>query len=289
MGTKRLKYNRETNVIEVIEDDEDKNTATSRRDKIKGFFKGLPYIAIIGLLISLSELFFQNKSLILQNKEYKSEIEKMNIELKEGYTQIKTSYISCNNFFGIDKLNDDGFKIVQNEISELTYEDIKENPECDDSSVIYPDIFFLSLESMGTRNLNSMKVILKKVVYKEDIYGFYGKFSLLDYDDKNIISCDEVEVVLGDRFAGEKILIPVFLRYALCNDIEEKESEYDELLNKGDFIVSYYPDVHYTYKCIYVPIKVIYYDSISDEEIEVEIRDLLDYHLKIDEFTEDRG
>ena len=53
-------------------------------------------------------------------EEARKQIEKLEIELREGYTQIKTSYISCDaNSFRISMLYDGNYEIVNNEILEL--------------------------------------------------------------------------------------------------------------------------------------------------------------------------
>ncbi len=265
----------------------------TRKDKTKNLLKGIPYIAILGLICTVVALYIQKNSLELQNEEVKKEIEKLNIELKEGYTQFKTAYISCDaTEISISQLCEDNYEVVNNEILELIFDKeigLQKQLGYDDSIGIDPVIVFLSLESFGARKLTDMKVFLKKIIYKEDSYPFYNHFSEINYDDENIVSVTEMEIGLGDRFAGENILVPVFLRYELYNDIKRKEEERDELIERGDFVISYFPDDCYIYKCIYVPVKVTYYDNIADENIEVEIRDMLDYHLKISEFADGLG
>ena len=264
----------------------------TRKDIVKSLLKSIPYIAIFSLMCTVFALYMQKSSLELQNEEVRKQIEKLSIELKEGYTQFKTSYISCDaNRYNISMLYADDYMIINNEILELINNKeigLQEQLGYDDSVQIDPEIVFLCLESFGTRKLTNMKVFLKKISYKEYPYPI-SQFSSIDYDDEDIISVSEIELELGDRLVGEKILIPVFLRYDLYSDIKNKEEERYELMDSGDFIVSYFPNEYCMYKCVYVPLKVTYHDDIADEHIEVEIRDMLEYVMKISEFADGLG
>ncbi len=97
---------------------------------------------------------------------------------------------------------------------------------------------------------------------------------------------------MGDRRAGENILIPVVLTFEVYNDFNEEAGEIYNKLNKEideDFYIYNFPEDTFIYKIAYIPKFVEYYDSISSEEIVIEIRDLLENSIEINVAVSEQG
>lgn len=278
--------------------------SSKKKEVLKKVKNTINNVAMAGLIVSVVGLIFQKNSYDIQKKYYETYIDKLVIDLKKENPQIKTSYLRCG-FTHLDVIyRNEDYKILSNEISNLYY--AKDNRTLindrdvlkelfnirDKGKWVLSDVIFLNIESFGNRNMNNMKVIMDKVTYKNDMDCRFNRFSDLNLDTDKIISNDQKVIDLGDRRAGENILIPVVLTYEVYNDFNEEAGEIYNKLNKEideDFYIYNFPEDTFIYKIAYIPKFVEYYDSISSEEIVIEIRDLLENSIEINVAVSEQG
>ncbi len=265
-----------------------------RKEKIKNIVGN---IAVIGTIVSVVALGYQKKSYEVQKEYYETYINKLEYDLKKDNPQIRTSYLRC----GFTNLNviyqNDDYKVLSNEISDLYYvkgEKYLENDRDDLKKIsgiydgnkrIISDVIFLNIESFGNRNLNNMVIIADKIIYHSNYDCFFRSFSDLNLDAEEIVTREQKVINLGDRRSGENILIPVALQYEIHKqfngDIGENIGE--------DFYVYSLPENTFLYKVVYIPRFIKYYDSITEEEITFEVRDLLENCIETSIFVSEQG
>lgn len=269
-----------------------------RRRRIKNRINNIVgYIGVIGIIISIIALVYQKKTYNIQKEYYETYINKLEYDLRKDNPQIKTSYIRC----GFTNLNviyqNDDYKVLSNEISDLYYvkgekyinkdrDDLKKiSGIFDNQKWVYSDVIFLNIESFGNRNLNDMKIIAEKIIYNSNYECFFRSFSDLNLDVEEIVTKEQKVINLGDRRAGETLLIPVVMQYEIHKEFNEDIAE-----NMGeDFYVYSLPENTFLYKVVYIPRFIKYYDSVTEEEITFEVRDLLENCIETSIFVSEQG
>lgn len=219
-------------------------------------------------------------------KQYEKQIEELNVELREGYTQIKVSYLQCN-YHNLDVLyEDEKYVIVNNSISELFRNRKKENNLNDlmnikDKWYIDAEILFLNIESFGVRNMADLKILYKEIENTKDTKGTFRNFDIIE---RNLSSNDCSELLLGDREAGKSILIPVVLTY----NTYSMKKYISETRKEGVFHLS---NLHkeYIFKYMCIPKRILYKDTVSNKNFNVIVRDVLDDSIQINVYVEGLG
>ena len=260
-----------------------KKARKSKKDIVMEFIKYVPTIAVIGLIISGLTLFYQKKNLDLQMRQYEKQIEELNIELKEGYTQIKVSYLQCN-YSDLNVLyEDEKYVIVNNSISELFKNRRKKNNLNDlmnikDKWYIDAKILFLNIESFGVRNMTDLKILFKEIENTKDTKDTFKNFDIIE---RNLLSNDCSELLLGDREAGKSILMPVVLTY----DTYSMKKYNRQIRKDGVFDLSN-PSAQYIFRCMYIPKRILYKDTVSNKNFNIIVRDVLDDSIQINVYVE---
>ncbi len=238
----------------------------------------------------------------MQTRKYENEINKLQEEVKLSCTQLRVSYINCD-AGALNILLKDDYHIVDNQIinwlydkkyEHINYEKINKKFEHDKKDDIQGlEITFLSLESFGNRNIFNLRLEYDDIRYKKNTTIDWEAFKDINLKNKNIMSIERKLMKLGDRKVGEKLLIPLFFKYNIegNHDIEwQKIVESDEIQEyQGEVYIYFPPDASYTYKNIYYPHQVLYYDDIINDEISVEIRDMLENRIKTSVYFSELG
>lgn len=284
----------------------EKNETSKKKTKqiiFNYIYKSISIASIIGFCLTARGLYYQKLNYGLQEKRYENEINKLQEENKSNRTQIRVSYINCYAHV-LHMLINDGYHIVNNKIINWLYdkkyecisdEKIKKKlgyGKNDDLRAL--EITFLSLESFGTRKISNLRIKCDNILYKKDTTEYWKRFEDIDLKNKTIEFIKNKTIELGDRNAGEKLLIPLFLKYNNYtenhNDTYRKIVENEEVKKYIEGIDFYFsPDASYTFKNVYYPHQVLYYDDITDEEISVDIRDILEDGIQTTVYLEELG
>lgn len=282
---------------------EENETSKKKTRQIKFIYKPISIASIIGFCLTTGGLYYQKLNYDLQEKRYENEINKLQEENKSNHTQIRVSYIHCYANV-LHMLINDGYHIVDNKIINWLYnkeykcisnEKIKKKlgyGEKDDLRTL--EITFLSLESFGTRKISNLRIKCDNILYKKDTTKYWKRFEDIDLENKTIEIIKNKTIELGDRNAGEKLLIPLFLKYDNYtenhNDAYRKIVENEEMKKyRGKIYFDFFPDESYTFKNMYYPHQVLYYDDITDEEISVDVRDMLEDGIRTTVYSEELG
>lgn len=225
-------------------------------------------IAVIGCIISiytahLQKLGYENELRALELEETQNE----NL-LKESKIQIRTSYIVCemrdvNDLYA--SFDDCNISMYENELMELYYNS-QNRHYCDDDDIlfldddeynwIYSEVIFLRIDIFSDRIVKNLTVNCYRIDMKDN-----SNESLLDFSSYVSSYKDNgsnMKISIGDGSLNDMILIPLAIRRPAHND--ERES---------------LKDFGATYKIIYAPQSISYYDELYENTFTSEIRDLL--------------
>lgn len=220
-------------------------------------------IAVIGCIISiytahLQKLGYENEIRALELEETKNE----NI-LKESKIQIRTSYIVCEmrDVGDVYSYFDDcEIAMYKNDLTELFYNS-ETHHYCGENDILILDdedkynwarseIIFLRIDIISNRIVKNLSIDCYEIGLEENtndyLLDFSSYVSFYKEDGRNM------SINIGDVAPSEMILIPLALRHSEDNDDGA------------------------TYKKIYAPQSIRYFDEFYENEFSSEVRDLMD-------------
>lgn len=227
-------------------------------------------------LFSLVVMINQNR---LQKLDYKNHIEQLELEktkyenmLKESEIQLRDSYVLCKSD-AVENLclghEDYNVKIYSNEIMDLFYDKHANNYYENSDNLILGDgleagyscasveIIFLRIDIVSNRLVDDLTVQCSKIVSENNIDAYLNNFSLF-LSDENVKreSSESVSINVGNVFPSDMILIPLAVEYEL----------YDRSAG--------YISNTMTYKIVYVPKSISYYDEFNNQTVTFRVRDM---------------
>lgn len=201
-------------------------------------------------------------------------------ERKENETIINATYLMCS-LRDVDVALEEGYDyyVIQNDISGI-YNPVYEYASTNDNVSLIDEaleihnegynygyqVVFLLLESFGSHNMDNL--CIDTIILKYDENMEYEDLRIPRFGDLPQASIEtEYIFELKDRKAGEKLLLPLLIKY----DNFQGDNEED-------------PNAYHTfvYKEVYKPVLIRYEDSVTGEEKEVQVRDILNDHIEID-------
>lgn len=226
------------------------------------------FIAIIGCIVSIYTVY-------LQKLEYENNLKALELEeskneniLKESKIQIRTSYIVCEVRDVKDlyaSFDDCNISMYENELMKLYYnsqthhycgdKDILFLDDDDEYNWIYSEVIFLRIDIISNRIVKNLSVDCYRINMKDNsnecLLDFSSYVSSYENNGANMI------ISIGDVSPDEMILIPLAIRRPAYGDGESSD------------------DFGATYKIIYAPQSISFYDELFETTFSSEIRDLL--------------
>lgn len=238
---------------------------------------------IISTCISILGVGFMINQNKLQKLEYENHIKELELEkskyenmLKENNIEMNTSYIVCEagdvgSLFSSFK--DYNINMYTNDITDLFYnsrtrsyydnEDIMRlDAELRNTYThVRAEIIFLRIDIIGNRVARNIALNFLEIKEENNInrqlLDFTSFVDLYGENGQNVI------VNIGDAFPNDMILIPLAVRYS--ENISYFSLEEYEMIN---FMET-------TYRTIYIPQSISYYDMFYEKTFNLEIRDML--------------
>lgn len=248
------------------------------------------FLSILGLGVTLYQSKLQKlesehyeKELELEKEELENHIKELELEerkyeniLEESKIQLRTSYLLCR-ISDAETLwstfEEYNIKIFSNEITDLFYnKETKEYYQNDD--IFYSDyelkyesdftnsqIIFLRIDIVSNRIVNNLTLDCLKISSDSNFDNYLDSFSSFKAINANEENSEHVTIDVGDVFPGDMILVPLAVnrvaQYSVSSDVYANHV-FDNM----------------TYKIVYAPQSISYYDEFNNQTFSLEIRDM---------------